>query len=217
MGMNMVSKGSAAAIAAIQAAQPQLSIELVSLSGNACADKKPAAVNWIQGRGKSTVAEATIPAAVVLSVLKVSPEALVELNTTKNLVGSAVAGAIGGNNAHAANIVTALFLATGQDPAQNVESSSCLTYMELTAQGDLYASVSMPSIEVGTVGGGTALPAQHACLKLLGVQGAAAQPGANATRLASVIAAAVLAGELSLLSALCSGDLVKSHLKLNRK
>eukprot|EP00657_Telonema_sp_P-1_P005821 TRINITY_DN23533_c0_g1_i1.p1 TRINITY_DN23533_c0_g1~~TRINITY_DN23533_c0_g1_i1.p1 ORF type:complete len:146 (+),score=47.73 TRINITY_DN23533_c0_g1_i1:55-492(+) len=139
-------------------------------------------------------------------------------NTVKNLVGSSIAGAMGGSNAHAANIVAAIFLATGQDPAQTVESSSCLTYLEPTPEGDLYACVTMPSIEVGTVGGGTALPGQAACLKLLGVQGPCANnPGENASRLAGIVAAAVLAGELSLLSALSTGDLVASHLKLNRK
>lgn len=89
----------------------------------------------------------------------------------------------GGNNAHASNIVTALYLATGQDPAQNVESSTCMTLMEPVNEGrDLHVSVTMPSIEVGTVGGGTTLPAQAACLEMLGVRGAAAVPGENANK-----------------------------------
>ena len=87
-------------------------------------------MNWIGGRGKSVVCEAIIPGNVVRTVLKTSVAALVDLNITKNLVGSAMAGAIGGFNAHAANIVTAIFIATGQDPAQNVESSNCITLME---------------------------------------------------------------------------------------
>jgi hydroxymethylglutaryl-CoA reductase (NADPH) len=102
----------------------------LALSGNYCTDKKPAAINWIEGRGKSVVAEAVIPGRVVKSVLKTTVEALCNLNTKKNLVGSAMAGSIGGFNAHAANILTAVFLATGQDPAQNVESSNCMTLME---------------------------------------------------------------------------------------
>ena len=216
MGMNMVSKGTAAAVAAIQQLKPELQMELMSLSGNACADKKATAVNWVERKGKSVVAEAVIPAAVVLQVLKTTPQAMVELNIAKNLVGSAMAGALGGSNAHASNIVTAAFLSTGQDPAQNVESSACLTFMELSGE-DLYASVTMPSLEVGTIGGGTSLPAQRACLQSLGVSGASTDPGANSKRLASIIAAAVLAGELSLMAALSTGDLVKSHLHLNRK
>jgi hydroxymethylglutaryl-CoA reductase (NADPH) len=103
---------------------------IISVSGNFCTDKKPAAINWIDGRGKSVVAEAIIPAEVVRSVLKSDVDALVELNIAKNFMGSAMAGSIGGFNAHAANTLTAMFLATGQDPAQNVESSNCITVMK---------------------------------------------------------------------------------------
>merc|ERR1712000_346089 len=101
---------------------------------------------------------------VVRRVLKTTVDDLVELNVSKNLVGSAVAGSIGGFNAHASNIVTAIFLATGQDPAQNVESSNCITIMK-NNNGNLQISVSMPSIEVGTIGGGTILEAQSAMLE----------------------------------------------------
>lgn len=123
-------------------------LQIVSISGNYCTDKKPAAINWIEGRGKSVSAEAMIPSAIVQSVLKTSVEAIVDLNISKNLVGSAMAGSIGGFNAHAANILTAIYLATGQDPAQNVESSNCITLMESMTDGkDLYISVTMPCIE----------------------------------------------------------------------
>ena len=116
---------------------------------------------------------AVVPADVVSSVLKTSVQALVDVNITKNFYGSAIAGSIGGNNAHAANIVTAIFIATGQDAAQNVGSSNCITIMEPIGKDgkDLYVSCSMPSIEVGTVGGGTVLPAQAACLDMLGIRG----------------------------------------------
>ncbi|CAI5946942.1 unnamed protein product [Closterium sp. NIES-64] len=304
MGMNMVSKGTASVLGALRDAFPDMRV--VSMSGNYCADKKATAVNWIHGRGKSVVCEATIPGHVVETVLKTTVAALVELNTVKNLVGSAMAGAVGGSNAHASNIVTAVFLATGQDPAQNVESSQCLTLLEAVNNGaDLHVSVTLPAIEVGTVGGGTFLapqdPAQNveswrgwwrqqlpkllfsspllyfplpqaAALAMLGVKGAhktepglnaqqlvrvvaaavpltpsllpsapppppprgstgpaapalallgvkgahKTEPGANAQQLARVVAAAVLAGELSLCSALASGHLVQAHLKYNR-
>nr|GLL34958.1 3-hydroxy-3-methylglutaryl-coenzyme A reductase-like [Ipomoea trifida] len=127
----------------------------------------------------------------------------------KNLTGSAMAGALGGFNAHAANIVSAVYIATGQDPAQNIESSHCITMMEAVNDGkDLHISVTMPSIEVGTVGGGTQLASQAACLNLLGVKGASkVEPGANSRRLASIIAGAALAGELSLMSAIAAGQL----------
>lgn len=118
-------------------------------TGNYCTDKKPAAVNWIEGRGKSVVCEATIKGEIVKKVLKTDVASLVELNVVKNLVGSAVAGTMGGFNAHASNIVTAVFIATGQDPAQNVESSHCITMMEAVSGGqDLHVSVTMPCIEV---------------------------------------------------------------------
>ncbi|KAG8502069.1 hypothetical protein CXB51_002043 [Gossypium anomalum] len=187
-------------------------------TGNFCSDKKPAAVNWIEGRGKSVVCEAIINGDVVRKVLKTSVESLVELNMLKNLTGSAMAGALGGFNAHASNIVTAVYIATGQDPAQNVESSHCITMMEAVNGGkDLHVSVTMPSIEVGTVGGGTQLASQSACLNLLGVKGASKEsPGANSILLATIVAGAVLAGELSLMSALAAGQLVKSHMKYNR-
>lgn len=122
------------------------------VAGNYCSDKKPAAVNWIEGRGKSVVCEAVITADVVSKVLKTTVPALVELNMLKNLTGSAIAGALGGFNAHAANIVSAVFIATGQDPAQNIESSHCITMMEPINDGkDLHISVTMPSIEVHNI------------------------------------------------------------------
>jgi len=240
MGMNMVSKGVEKAVQVFSQYFPNMSV--LSLSGNFCTDKKPSAVNWLEGRGKSVVAEATIKHEIVTKVLKTTVESLIHLNINKNLVGSAMAGSIGGFNAHASNIVTAIFIATGQDPAQNVESSNCIVQMEAEPNGDLYISATMPSIEVGTVGGGTHLPAQvlfslppfppfpliptlildqrkqSACLELLGVRGANAEsPGTNAAQLSRVVCASVLAGELSLMSALAAGHLVRSHLQHNRK
>ncbi|KAI4375439.1 hypothetical protein MLD38_013305 [Melastoma candidum] len=216
MGMNMVSKGVQNVLDFLQADFPDM--DVIGISGNYCSDKKPAAVNWIEGRGKSVVCEAVIKGEVVAKVLKTSVESLVELNMLKNLTGSAMAGALGGFNAHASNIVSAIFIATGQDPAQNVESSHCITMMEAINEGkDLHVSVTMPSIEVGTVGGGTQLSSQSACLNLLGVKGANREaPGSNARLLATIVAGSVLAGELSLMSALAAGQLVKSHMKYNR-
>ena len=130
MGMNMISKGVENALSVMSKDAGFEDMAIISVSGNYCTDKKPAAINWIDGRGKSVVAEAIIPGEVVRSVLKSEVDALVELNISKNLIGSAMAGSIGGFNAHAANIVTAIFLATGQDPAQNVESSNCITVMK---------------------------------------------------------------------------------------
>jgi hydroxymethylglutaryl-CoA reductase (NADPH) len=217
MGMNMISKGTEFALNTMQALFTDM--EILALSGNVCTDKKPAAINWIEGRGKSVVAEAIVPAQIVENVLKTGVSALVELNIAKNLVGSAMAGSIGGFNAHAANIVTAIYIATGQDPAQNVGSSNCMTLMEPWGVDgkDLFITCTMPSMEVGTIGGGTILGPQSACLKMLGVKGAnSTSPGENASTLARIVCGTVLAGELSLMSALAAGHLVRSHLKHNR-
>ncbi|OAA62900.1 hmg-reductase [Niveomyces insectorum RCEF 264] len=216
MGMNMISKGVEHALDVMMNEAGFEDMNIVSLSGNYCIDKKAAALNWIDGRGKSVVAEAIIPGDVVKRVLKTDVDTLVELNVSKNFIGSAMAGAIGGFNAHAANIVAAMFLATGQDPAQVVESANCITIMK-NLRGSLQISVSMPSIEVGTLGGGTILEPQGAMLDILGVRGPhLTNPGENARRLARIIAAATLAGELSLCSALAAGHLVKAHMAHNR-
>ncbi|ESQ50774.1 hypothetical protein EUTSA_v10022614mg [Eutrema salsugineum] len=215
MGMNMVSKGVQNVLDFIKTEFSDM--DVIGISGNCCSDKKAAAINWIEGRGKHVVCEATIKGEIVKNVLKTSVEALVELNVLKNLTGSAMAGSLGGFNAHASNIVSAVFIATGQDPAQNVESSHCITM--IVAEGDdLHISVSMPCIEVGTVGGGTQLASQSACLNLLGVKGSSntEEAGSNARQLARVVAGTVLAGELSLMSAIAAGQLVKSHMKYNR-
>jgi len=216
MGMNMISKGCEKVLEMLQTPFPEM--EVIALSGNVCTDKKPAAINWIEGRGRSVVCDVVITGHIVEKLLKTTVKDIVELNQSKNLVGSAMAGSVGGFNAHAANIVTAVYIATGQDPAQNVESSNCITIMESFNDGkDLYISCTMPSIEVGTVGGGTFLPAQSTCLDVLHVKGASRErPGAHADQLAKVVCGAVLAGELSLMSALAAGHLMRSHMSLNR-
>ena len=217
MGMNMISKGVEKALGMLKAEFDDL--EVVAISGNFCTDKKPSAINWIEGRGRSVTADVTIKGDIVKSVLKTTVAKLVDVNTNKNLIGSAMAGSIGGFNAHAANILTAIYLATGQDPAQNVESSNCITIMEAINQGeDLYMSVTMPSIEIGTIGGGTGLPAQAACLEMMACKGSSKEigPGANGDQFAQLIATSVLAGELSLISAIAAGQLVNSHMQFNR-
>ena len=214
MGMNMASLAAQEAVGALRAAEgaPPLG-ELLALSGNFCADKKAAAVTWLEGRGCRVVAEGRLSAEVVASVLKTTPQALCRLHVAKNLVGSAAAGAqAGGFNAQAANVVAAVYLATGQDAAQVVNGGACLTSLEEEAGGGLYASCTLPALELGCVGGGTHLGGQAACRRLL--LGDLAKEGTG--RFAEVLGAAVLAAELSLLAALCSGDLVAAHLRLNR-
>jgi len=211
MGMNMATIATRAAAEVLEAETPA---DLVALSGNLCSDKKPAAINAVEGRGRTVVADATIPAELVEERLGTTPAAIEEANTRKNLVGSAKAGALG-FNAHAANVVAAAFLATGQDAAQVVEGANAITTVE--DRGDeLYASVSLASLEVGTVGGGTKLPTQSEALSVLGLGGSGDPPGANADALAEVIAAGALAGELSLLAALASRHLSSAHEELGR-
>ncbi|XP_052891004.1 3-hydroxy-3-methylglutaryl-coenzyme A reductase [Anopheles moucheti] len=217
MGMNMLSKGTEKALREIQSVFPEMVI--ISLSGNYCSDKKSAAINWIKGRGKRVVCETIVPADKLAQIFRTNARTLVQCNKLKNMTGSAVAGSIGGNNAHAANMVTAIFIATGQDPAQNVTSSNCSTNMETCGETgeDLYITCTMPSLEVGTLGGGTGLPGQGACLNLLGVRGShPTNPAENSKQLARIICATVMAGELSLLSALVTSDLVNSHMRHNR-
>ncbi|CAH8867914.1 unnamed protein product [Trichobilharzia szidati] len=212
MGMNMVSKATDSALHCLQ--KQFSSMQVISISGNMCTDKKPATINTILGRGKSVIAEARLPASVLAQVLHTTAHRLARLAHSKNWLGSALAGCSGmmGSNAHAANIIAGMFAATGQDLAQVVDSSACLTQLEVDSSDDsLIASVTMPCLEVGTVGGGTRLPAQRACLDLLDLS--VDRPTEHLSRL---IAGTVLAAELSLMAALDTDDLVRAHMHLNR-
>ncbi len=211
MGMNMVTIATDAAVDLILA---ENDVELIALSGNMCTDKKPAAINVIMGRGKTVSADVFLSRDIILGKLKTTPEKMAEVNYRKNLLGSARAGSLG-FNAHAANIAAALFIACGQDAAHVVEASYAITMMELAEEG-LYCSVTLPSLPVGTVGGGTGIGAQQECLGMLGVAGAGDPPGTNAKKLAEITAAAILAGEVSLVAALAARHLAKAHAALGR-
>ncbi|ADB59435.1 3-hydroxy-3-methylglutaryl Coenzyme A reductase [Haloterrigena turkmenica DSM 5511] len=216
MGMNMATIATGEACEIVERETPA---DLVALSGNLCSDKKPAAINAVEGRGRSVTADAVIPGELVEDRLHTTPEAIAEANTRKNLTGSAKAGSLG-FNAHAANVVAAAFLATGQDEAQVVEAANAITTMDAREREDgttdLYASVSLASLEVGTVGGGTKLPTQSEALEVLGLRGGGDPPGSNADALAEIIAVGALAGELSLLGALSSRHLASAHEDLGR-
>ena len=192
----------------------ELDIRLVALSGNMCVDKKPAAINLIEGRGKNVVAETSIPRSIIHDVLKTTPEGMADVHYRKNMLGSAKAGSLG-FNAHAANVIAATFIATGQDPAHVVDASTAIT--SISVRGDeLYASVSMPSLPVGTVGGGTSIKTQHECLSIMDVAGGGNPPGAHAKKFAEIICCAVLAGELSLIAAHAARHLARAHATLGR-
>ncbi len=211
MGMNMVT---IATDAAVDIVLSENDVELIALSGNMCTDKKPAAINAISGRGKTVSADVVLGREIILEKLKTTPERMAEANYRKNLVGSARAGSLG-FNAHAANIAAAMFIACGQDAAHVVEASNAITLMEV-AEDDLYCSVTLPSLAVGTVGGGTGIGAQRECLAMLGAAGSGVPPGANSKKLAEIVASAVLAGEISLIGALAARHLAKAHAELGR-
>lgn len=206
MGMNMVTIATQEAINYIE---QENDIHVIALSGNFCVDKKPSALNMIEGRGKSIVAEVTVPKEIVEKTLKTTPDAVVEVNYAKNLVGSAISGSYG-YNAHFANMIAAVFLACGQDPAHVVEGSIGITTAE-TVEGDLYFSVTIPDLPVATVGGGTRLETATESLNIMDVKGSG-----NVNKFASIVASVVLAGELSLVGALAAGHLARAHKELGR-
>ena len=206
MGMNMATIASESVCRLIE---KETGAVMVSVSGNMCSDKKPAAINMINGRGKTVVAEALIPKDVVEQRLHTTSAAVQETNYRKNLMGSSLAGTLGAN-AHAANMVAALYIATGQDPAQVVGGSMSVTSCE-DVGGDLYISVRMPTVEVGTVGGGTRLPCQREALSMIGCLGEG-----KARKLAEIVAVTVLAGEFSTLAAQAAGQLGSAHAALGR-
>jgi hydroxymethylglutaryl-CoA reductase (NADPH) len=206
MGMNMATLATEAAAKVIEKGT---GARLSALSGNMCTDKKAAGINLTEGRGKSVIAEVQLPAKVVRDKLHTTPEEVADVNTRKNLVGSAKAGALG-FNAHFANVLAAVFIATGQDAAQVVDGSLGFTTAEADRAG-LYFAVSLPALEVGTIGGGTRFPTQAECLQLMGCAGAG-----KARKFAEVVAAAVLAGELSLMGAIAAGHLGRAHARLGR-
>lgn len=211
MGMNMVTIASEKAAEIITEAT---GAKLVSLSGNVCTDKKPAAINTILGRGKTVSAGVSLTGDMIQSIFKTDAKAMVEVSVRKNLVGSARAGSLG-FNAHAANIIAAMFIACGQDPAHVVEGSLCITTIDPQDDG-VYASVTLPALPVGTVGGGTRVGTQAECLSLLGVAGSGEPPGVHSKKLAEIIAVGVLAGELSLIGAQAAQHLARAHIQLGR-
>lgn len=208
MGMNMATIATEKAVAFIE---KETGIICLSVSGNYEADKKPSWMNFINGRGKQVWADITLKKEVVAQVLKTSSDKVCNLILRKILTGSAMAGSMG-FNAHYANIVAAIFAATGQDLGQVVEGSLGITAAETLENGDLYFSIFLPNLMVGTVGGGTNLPTQKEALKIMGIKGSG-----DVKKFAVIIAAAVLAGELSLLASQAEGSLAKAHIKLGRK
>ncbi|MBX7076782.1 MAG: hydroxymethylglutaryl-CoA reductase (NADPH) [Methanobacteriaceae archaeon] len=206
MGMNMVT---IATEKVLKLLSEETNAKHIALSGNVCVDKKPSNMNLIEGRGKTVVADIILPEEIVEKKLKTTAEAIVEVNIAKNLLGSAVSGTMA-FNAHYANMVAAIFLATGQDAAHVTEGSLGITHAE-NRNGDLYFSINMPDLPIATVGGGTRLETAQESLNILGVAGSD-----NVHELAEVIVSTVMAGELSLMGALAAGHLARAHQQLGR-
>ncbi|MDH3253756.1 MAG: hydroxymethylglutaryl-CoA reductase [Acidobacteriota bacterium] len=213
MGMNMATVACDRAVHGL--IEPATGVPCVALSGNFCVDKKPSAVNFLEGRGKRVHAEVVLEKRILEDCLKTTASELVEVQYRKNLLGSIAAGSMG-FNAHFANVLAAFFIATGQDVAQVAEGSMGVTCVEPRGEGGVIASVFLPDLPLGAVGGGTALDTQQEALALLGVHRPTERSGGAAMRLAEILGATVLAGELSLLAAFTSGDLASAHERLGR-
>lgn len=206
-GQNMVGRATAAACEWIQAHHP--GHPHYQLSGSIDTDKKHSQINTLRTRGKRVVAEATLPAMLLERMMGVRPAQLFRARQLSQ-TGAFLAGSAN-NGAHAANGLTALFIATGQDVANVSESHAGIVYTQLLDSGDYYWSITLPALIVATVGGGTGLATQRECLSLLGCAGAG-----KALKLAEICAGVVLAGEVSLSSAVLAGDWVTSHERLGR-
>ena len=206
MGMNMVTIATEKVLAKLH---EDLGVHALALSGNLCVDKKPAAINIVEGRGKTVVADILIPEAIVRAKLKTTAKAIEEVNTAKNLIGSAAAGSMA-FNAHFANMIGAIFLATGQDEAHVVEGSLGITTAE-DRDGDLYFSVNMPDLPIATIGGGTRLETANEGLQIIDCAGSG-----KVNKFAEIVISTVMAGELSLIAAISAGHLAKAHQELGR-
>jgi hydroxymethylglutaryl-CoA reductase (NADPH) len=207
-GQNMVTLATQAVCDEILATTPMPPLRYY-VESNLSGDKKASARAFTSARGKKVTAEVKLSAELISKLLHTTPEAMVDY-WRMSAIGGVLSGTLG-IQGHFANGLAALYLATGQDAACVAESATGVTRFEVTADGGLYASVTLPGIMVGTVGGGTGLPTQRACLELMGLAGSG-----NARALAEVCAGLLLAGELSIIAALSAGHFSRAHRKLAR-
>lgn len=208
-GQNMVGRATFAACGWILDHFEPGQIKHFYLESNLATDKKASQINVMRTRGKRVTAEAVVKRDVLVQHMRVEPTSLFYHYGVAN-VGSILSGA-NNNGLHSANAITALFIATGQDVANVAESSAGVLYTELTPEGDLYISLTIPSLIVATYGGGVGLPTQRECLELLGCFGKG-----KVAKFAEIVAATALAGEISLASAISSSDWVSSHEQYGR-
>ncbi|MDA3898267.1 MAG: hydroxymethylglutaryl-CoA reductase [Desulfobacteraceae bacterium] len=179
------------------------------MDGNMTTDKKASVINTLHTRGKRVTAELIIKRDLLIEHMRVDPETCEYFMKVSNL-GTFMAGSAS-NGPQSANALAALFIATGQDAANVAESSTGMVHMETTPEGDLYASLTLPSLIVGTYGGGTGLPTQRECLEILGCYGEG-----KVLKFAEIVTAVAAAGEISLGAAVSSLEWVSAHEKLGR-
>ena len=208
-GMNMVGKATFAACNWILQHCREVEIRDFYLESNFATDKKPSMINAMRTRGKRVTAELVIKRDVLMDVMDADTEQLYNHSKVAN-IGGMLSG-VNNNGCHSVNAITALFIATGQDVANVSESSAALLYTELTEDKDLYMSITLPSLIIATVGGGTGLPSQKEGLQMLGCAGVG-----KVMKFAEIVAGTVLAGEISLAAAISSLDWVSSHDQLGR-
>ncbi len=213
-GHNMVTKAAEFILRWMVKTYPTL--KEVSISGNYCTDKKVSAINGVLGRGKNVTAEILIPSDICEKYLRTTPQKIVGLNLKKNMVGSTLAGSLRSANAHYANILLAVYLATGQDAANIIEGSQGITYASVTTDHMLQFSVNLPNIIVGVIGNGKHHAFIQDNLKAMGCDPADGHQSSQ--KLAIITAAAVLCSELSLMAALTNpGELMHTHAVLERQ
>jgi hydroxymethylglutaryl-CoA reductase (NADPH) len=174
-----------------------------------CSEKRAAGTTLGGGKGKTALAEAVVPADVLQTYLRVTPAQMLAMWQTT--VRAQISSNVTGYNGHLANGLTALFIACGQDVANVANASSGITGFELTREGDLYLSVTLPSLTIGTVGGGTAIGTSRESLEMIGCAGSG-----EAVKFAEIVAATALAGELSMGAAIASGEIVEAHERYGR-
>ena len=206
-GQNMVSKATHAACEWIRANCPL--VEHYYLESNFSTDKKHSHINTLRTRGKRVVAEASVSRELLAQRMRVTPEQLRHQRSV-SMTGAFLAGA-SNNGPHSANAIAALFIATGQDLGNVAESSAGISFAEVLDNGDYYFSITIPALIVATYGGGTGLPTQRECLELLGCHGTG-----KVHKFAEIVAATVLAGDLSLACAIAAEEWVSSHEKYGR-
>lgn len=206
-GMNMVSKATKVACDWIRHVNP--TVEHYYLESNFATDKKASQINLLHTRGKHVTAEATIPGKLMKQIMRADVEKYYRGRQIINL--ASMLSGVNNNGAHSPNAITAMFIATGQDAANVVESSAAAVYAELMPNDDYYYSITIPSLIVATYGGGTGLTTQRECLELLGCYGEG-----KVNKFAEIVAATVLCGEMSLGGAIASEEWVEAHDRFGR-